>query len=344
MAAILLSGGVTPAKEIGSVYQRVKASVVVIATEQREVAGVGEVGLVSTGGLGSGILISDDGKILTAAHVVQTAEKILVQFLSGEMIAARVIASEPAADVALLQLERRPAVAQVASLGDSDRVDVGDQVFVVGAPLGISHSVTVGHISGRRIDAEVFGGMVATEMFQTDAAINEGNSGGPMFNLKGEVIGVVSYILSHGGGFEGLGFVITSNMARELLLEQRSMWSGLQGFMLEGELAQMLNLPQAAGLLVQQVASDSPAGNIGLKGGTVRATIADLELVLGGDVILETQGISLADPDSAARIKDKLHDLKPGDPLLLKVLRGGKVIEMEHHLSKESVPPDLSDP
>jgi len=342
ISAILLTTAPAVAKEIGSVYQRVKGSVVVIATEQREVAGAGAVGLVSTGGLGSGVLISDDGKILTAAHVVQTAEKILVEFLSGETIAARVIASEPAADVSLLQLERRPAVAQVARLGDSDRVNVGDQVFVVGAPLGISHSLTVGHISARRVDAEVFGGMVPTEMFQTDAAINEGNSGGPMFNLKGEVIGVVSYILSHGGGFEGLGFVITSNMARTLVLEQRSLWSGLQGFLLEGELARMFHLPQAAGLLVQHVASGSPAGNIGLRGGSVRATIGDLELVLGGDVILESQGISLADPDSGPRIKAKLHALKPGDPLQLKVLRGGEIIEMEHHLSEENFPSDPS--
>jgi len=343
LALILGLGGPGPshAEEIGEIYQRVKASVVVVITEQQEVDRVASRGLVSIGGLGSGVLVSRDGKVLTAAHVVQTAETILVQMLSGETIPARVIASEPAADVALLQLETTPAVAQVAPIGDSDRVDVGDQIFVVGAPLGNSHSLTVGHISARRMeDDEVYGGMLSTEMFQTDAAINEGNSGGPMFNLEGEVIGIVSYILSHGGGFEGLGFVITSNMARELLLDQRSMWSGLQGYLLRDDLAKLFNIPQEAGLLVQHVAKNSPAWNLGLRGGNIRAVIGDVELVLGGDVILETQGLSVGDPKTDIEIRARLRALEPGEPLRLKVLRNGKLIEMEHHLSEQDFPPD----
>ena len=340
LALCLSVPGATRAGEIGDVYQRVKASVVVITTEQQEVDRVSARGLVSIGSLGSGVLISRDGKVLTAAHVVQTAETILVQMHSGETIPARVIASEPAADVALLQLESIPEIAQVVPLGDSDAVEVGDQIFVVGAPLGISHSLTVGHISARRIEDEVYGGMLPTEMFQTDAAINEGNSGGPMFNLDGEVVGVVSYILSHGGGFEGLGFVITSNMARKLLLDQRSLWSGLQGHLLRDELAEMFNLPQEAGLLVQHVAKGSPAWNLGLRGGTVRAVIGDVELILGGDVILETQGLRVGDPETGVEIRAKLRALQPGEPLRLKVLRGGKLIEMEHHLSAQDFPPD----
>jgi len=339
IALSLIVSGSARATEIGKVYQQVKASVVVIVTEQREVSQGGVAGLVSTGGLGSGVLISSDGQVLTAAHVVQTAEKIQVQTFGGETIPARVIASEPAADVALLQLESRPAVAQVAPLGDSDTVEVGDEIFVVGAPLGISHSVTVGHISARRIEPEVYGGMLETEMFQTDAAINEGNSGGPMFNLDGEVVGVVSYIISHGGGFEGLGFVVTSNMARKLLLQQRSMWSGLQGYLLRDDLAAMFNLPQDAGLLIQHVAKGSPAWKLGLRGGTVRAVIGEVELVLGGDVILEALGLRLDDPKAGQEIRARLRALRPGDPLRLKVLRGGELIEMEHHLSEKDLPP-----
>ena len=118
-----------------------------------------------------------------------------------------------------MQLERRPTGAKPAPLGDSDRAEVGDQIFIVGAPLGISYSLTVGYISARRETDDLFGGFLPTEQFQTDAAINEGNSGGPMFNMKGEVIGIVSYIISQSGGFEGLGFVITSNMAKRLLLD-----------------------------------------------------------------------------------------------------------------------------
>src|SRR5206468_8466505 len=119
-------------------------------TQQKEIASASGAHLLSVAGLGSGVLVSADGKVLTAAHVVQTADSIVVQFLNGETMGARVVYSEPAADVALLQLERAPRAPEAARLGDSDAVEVGDQVFVVGAPLGISHTLTVGHVSARR--------------------------------------------------------------------------------------------------------------------------------------------------------------------------------------------------
>ena len=201
------------------IYQRVHTSVVVLETSQKDIDVPVPGQAVTVGGLGSGVLISRDGKILTAAHVVQAADSILVHFLNGEQIPARVLASEPAADLVLVQLERKPAAAHVASLGDSDhQAEVGEEIFIIGAPLGITHSLTVGHISARRQTDDLFGGFLPTDQFQTDAAINQGNSGGPMFNMNGEVIGIVSYIISQSGGSEGLGFVITSNMAQRLLM------------------------------------------------------------------------------------------------------------------------------
>ena len=107
-------------------------------------------------------------------------------------------------------------------LGDSDKVEVGGDVFIVGAPYGISHTLTAGHVSGRHRPNTIYSELATAEFVQTDAAINEGNSGGPMFGMAGEVIGIVSHIISKSGGFEGLGFVVTSNMARALLLERRS--------------------------------------------------------------------------------------------------------------------------
>src|SRR2546428_14066573 len=119
--------------------------------------------------------------------------------------------------------------------------------------------------------------MSRAEFFQADAAINQGNSGGPLFNMKGEVIGIVSHILSHSGGSEGLGFAVTSKVARQLL-EQKSFWSGLGGFMLSGDMAQVFNPPPpGVGLLVQRVAAGSPAERMGLKAGTTRASIGDEE-------------------------------------------------------------------
>ena len=270
-------------------FKRVDPSVVVIKTTHQQVVAGPKKQLTSLPGLGSGVLISADGKVMTAAHVVQTADEVKVEFQSGEVIPARVVTSEPAADVALLQLEHVPPKTVVVPLGDSDQAEVGDEVFVVGAPVGMSHTLTVGHISARRNPNNFFNGMSRSEFFQTDAAINEGNSGGPMFNMRGEVIGIVSHIVSRSGGFEGLGFVVTSNLARKLLLERNPFWSGVEGFLLSGEMAKIFNVPQPAGLLVQRVASHSPASQLGLRPGTSTAVIEGEPMIVGGDVILEAR-------------------------------------------------------
>lgn len=313
------------AQRVGEVFQRVSSSVVVVRTKEREVSARG---VVSFSEVGSGVLISADGKVMTAAHVVDTADEIAVEFLTGEVVGARVIASEPAADVSLLQLNRVPSKALVAELGDSDRVKVGDQIFVVGAPYGIGYTLTVGHISARHQPNTVYRGMSKAEFLQTDAAINQGNSGGPMFSMAGEVIGVVSHIISKSGGFEGLAFVVTSNMAQELLLVQKSFWSGVDGYVLSGDLAGVFNLPQPAGLLVQRLAKGSPAAAAGLRGGTMRATIGGQELTVGGDILLEVQGISYAGPGGRDAIRKALSQLPPGAEIPLTVLRRGRLVKL----------------
>ncbi len=329
VAAALLSGLPAPAgaQRLGEAFKRVNPSVVVVRTKEKEVS-VEERGVVSVAGLGSGVLISADGKVLTAAHVVHTADTITVEFLGGEVVGARVIASEPQADVSLLQLDRVPAAAFVAPLGDSDAVEVGDLVFVVGAPYGIGHTLTVGHISARHQPRSVYLGMSLAEFFQTDAAINRGNSGGPMFSMAGEVVGIVSHIISKSGGFEGLGFVVTSNMARRLLLERKSFWSGLDGFVLSGTLAEVFNLPQPAGLLVQRVAQDSPAAAIGVRAGTTTATVDGQALVVGGDVILAVQGIQIDERSAYEKIVERLGQIHPGAQITITVLRAGRTIEL----------------
>jgi S1-C subfamily serine protease len=240
-----------------------------------------------------------------------------------------VIASEPSADVALLELERIPSEPVVAPLGDSDAVEVGDEIFIVGAPFGLSHTLTVGHISGRRNADKLFGGFSEAEMFQTDAAINQGNSGGPMFNRTGEVIGIVSSIISRSGGFEGLGFVITSNLARQLVVDERSPWSGMEGFLLSGDLARIFNLPQPMGVLVQKVVEGSMAASVGLRPGTIKAVIADQELLLGGDVVLSVMGLTIS-KDSRKQIRTRMRGLTPASPITVKVLRGGRPVELSY--------------
>ncbi len=316
------------AQTVSQVFNRANASVVTIRTTEREVTGTEPGQFTGVAGVGSGVLISADGKVMTAAHVVQLADKITVEFLNGERVGARVVASEPDADVALIQLDTVPAGAVQARLGDSNRARVGDQVIIIGAPYGIGHSLSVGYVSGRHQPNTVYSALALAEFLQTDAAINQGNSGGPMFNMQGEVIGVVSHIISKSGGFEGLGFVVTSNMARRLLLEQRSFWSGLSGVPLSGDLARVFNVPQPVGLLVQRVAKDSPAEAIGLRPGTLQATIGGKPMTVGGDIILDVVGIRIETEESYLKIQERLARMASGERITLKVWREGRTVEL----------------
>jgi len=329
---VLAASGALPAvlegQQLRDFFQRTSSSVVVVRTLEKSLT-PGPGGKVSMeGGLGSGTIISRDGRILTAAHVVQAADRVGVELKDGRLLTARVIASSPRADVAMLQLDNAPAGLSVATLGNSDSVETGDEVVVVGAPYGLSYTLTVGHVSGRLRPQGTIGG-VPMEFIQTDAAINQGNSGGPMFNLKGEVVGVVSYIMSKSGGFEGLGFAVTANVARGLLLSSGSFWTGVDGYLLTGSLARLLNVPQPAGLLIQRVADGSPARAMGLREGNLPIRIQEQSLLLGGDIVLAVGNIQVsATPGIEDRVEQYLRTLAPGTPIILKALRGGTVVTL----------------
>jgi len=328
LTAIALLGLPLPVQgqSLGEVFRKVSPSVVIIRAKGREVSGGGESRFTETG---SGVLVSADGKVITAAHVVHAMDEITVEFMGGQTIPAKVVASEPAADLAMLKLERVPLGVQVARLGDSDKVQVGDQVIVVGAPYGLSHSLSVGWISARWAPNTVYRAMPLAEFFQTDAVINTGNSGGPLFNLAGEVIGVVSHNISKSGGSEGLGFVVTGKTAREFLLERRSFWSGLEGQMLTERLADILNLPpKTLGFIVKVVAKGTPADAMGLRGGTTTAVIDGEKLVVGGDIVLSVESIPLRGASDLVKIRGTLNRLAAGRPFKVTVLRAGKVLEL----------------
>jgi S1-C subfamily serine protease len=317
------------AQQLRDAFQKVEQAVVIVRTRQKELAPFPQDGMVSMDGLGSGVLISNDGKVLTAAHLVQTADNTVVEFPDGELISARVTGSAVDADVAILQLQSLPKNIAPVALGDSDKAEVGEEVFVIGALYGLSHTLTAGHISGRhRLDNRI-GDTDAMEFLQTDAAINQGNSGGPMFNMDGEVIGIVTNIMSKSGGSEGLGFAATSNMARRLLLDQKPFWSGIEGILVKGNLAKALNLSQPAALLVERVAAESPGARAGIRAGSVRANIEGEELILGGDFILAINGLPFeATDENYTRIYASLTKLKPGNNMEIKVVRQGQIITL----------------
>ena len=317
-----------PAQQLAALFRKVSPSVVLVRTLERGLSPVPSVGLTTIPGLGSGVLINASGQIMTAAHVVQTADRVAVQFADGKVYPAHVVASSMRADVALLQLDQSPIALSPAPVANSDSTEVGDQIIVIGAPYGLEHSLTVGHVSGRITPGLIVSGG-PMEMIQTDASINMGNSGGPMFNMNGEVVGIVSRILTQSGGFEGVGFAISSNVAKRVLLTAKSFWTGIDGVILQDTLAQVFNLPQPAGFLVQQVAAKSPAALLGLKAGTVRARIGNDELLVGGDVVLAVGGVAIA-PNNASleQIQNSLSTLAAGDSIRVSVLRAGKVVRL----------------
>jgi len=317
------------AQPVGDVFRQVSPSVVVIRSRGRDVSASGP---VRFGEIGSGVLVSADGKVMTAAHVVHSVDEITVEFIGGEAVKARVVASEPAADLSLLQLDRVPAGVKVARLADSSSVRVGDQVMVVGAPYGLAYSLSVGYISARWPPNSVYPAFPLAEFFQTDASINTGNSGGPLFSMTGEVVGIVSHNISKSGGSEGLGFVVTMNTAKQLLLEKKSFWSGLEGLLLSDEQADLLNLPpKASGFIVKTVAKDSPGEIVGLRPATQIVNIGGQPVPLGGDIILAVQGISTS-AANMPKIRDELNRRQPGSTLTVTILRAGQVLDLTSKL------------
>ena len=312
-------------ESLNEVYRRVSTSVVVIRAKGKEITADGTVRFKE---IGSGVLISPDGKVATAAHVVHTMEDISVEFLGEEPVPARVIASEEWADISILQVSVVPRGATVSKLADSDLVRIGDPVFVVGAPYGLSYSLSDGIVSGRWAADTINKDFPLAEFFQTDAVINTGNSGGPMFTRAGDLIGIVSHNITKSGGSEGLGFVVTANSVRSLLVDRRRGWFGLQLMLVTGEMAQALNVPQAGGLLVKQVAKGSMAERIGLRGGDRVGIVEGQQIVVGGDILLSVQGITVASAEDRAKAVKALETVREGDEVRITILRGDKVLEL----------------
>ena len=169
--------------------------------------------------------------------------------------------------------------------------------------------------------------------------MNGGNSGSPMFDMNGQIVGIVSTIMSQSGGSEGLAFATASNTAKRFLLDRKPFWSGIDGVLVTGDLAKALNLPQPAGFLVQRIGEGSVGSRLRMNGGTLRVTIQGTDLLLGGDIILSvndidvtaptmTESFALAAGDSYDRTVNTICSLKAGDQLVLKVLREGKVVKL----------------
>ncbi len=325
---LTINGCATQGQDLSRAFAKVDPAVVVITTQaERETLTRKGVQTTQEGGLGSGVIIDAEGLVMTAAHVVDTADDIVVMLRDGRERPAEVVTSSGISDIALVRILDAPEQLPVAPLGDSDKVKVGEQVFVIGSPYGLTHSLTVGYLSGRRLkEGTPFGDI---EFLQTDAAINKGNSGGPLLNMKGEVIGIVSHISSQSGGSEGLGFAASSNMARRILLDEPAVWLGASYMLLNDDLAAALNVGQSAGMLIQTVAAGSISDKLGLKAGYIPAEIGGAEVMLGGDIITGINGTKVVATDAGlSQLYRTYRRVKPGDRVTVSIIRRGQPLEL----------------
>lgn len=268
-------------------------------------------------GLGSGFLISGEGQIVTNHHVVDGAQSVQVTLKDGRKFDAQVIGSDPATDIALLSIEADVDLPYVR-FGSSGAMRVGDEVVAVGNPFGLSSTVTSGIISAksRDINAGPY-----DEFIQTDAAINRGNSGGPLFNNAGDVIGVNTAILSPGGGSVGIGFAVPSDVVRDVVADLADDgtvtrgWLGVQIRPMSDEVAEVLGYDTATGAVVEAVSPDSPAQVAGLRTGDIILRFDETPIVDLRDL---TRAVAAKDPDAAATVTV----LRRGRELVLDVTIG----------------------
>jgi S1-C subfamily serine protease len=273
---------------------------------------------------GSGFIIDVTGLVLTNSHLVYGYNVIVLTLDNGEIVKAQLVGEDPVLDLAILRIPVPAGGLCAASLGDSQKIRVGERVLAIGNPLGLEQILTVGIVSGISRILPAAPMSIRLPLIQTDAAINPGNSGGPLVNQCGEVIGINTAMLPQA---ENIGFALPINLVREVIPQMVEKgrvirpWVGVAGQIVSKELAQIVNLPIVDGFLVETVERGSPAEQVGLKGGILPITIAGMELLLGGDIITSGNDISF---DDSKKFVDFVRALEVGDDVVLTVFSGGK--------------------
>lgn len=263
-------------------------------------------------GLGSGVIVSGDGYILTNSHVVRGADTIKVTLGDGRELTAKVVGSDPQSDLAVIKVDAKslPAI----TFADSDKLEVGDLVLAIGNPFGIGQTVTSGMVSGL---GRATLGLDYEDFIQTDAAINPGNSGGALVDAEGRLVGINTAILSRSGGFQGIGFAIPANLARNVMEQLVANGKVTRGYLgvsvqdISPALADQFKLSDRSGALVAEVVPGSPAAKAGIK---------------GGDVLKEFDGKAVTD---ARHLKLTVASVAPGKKVTAEVLRDGKTLKID---------------
>ncbi len=279
--------------------------------------------------LGSGFVIDKAGHIVTNYHVIQGAKKVQVSFSGQDEITATVVGKDPSTDVAILKIDAHARALTPLELGNSDAVVVGDPVDAIGNPFGFTRTLTTGVVSAVQRQIEAPNSLPIDHAIQTDAAINHGNSGGPLIDAEGRVIGVTSQIstgTTGGQGNVGIGFAIPINTVRNVAAQIISSgkaehaYLGLDAAPVTPQLAKLFHLPSSSGLLIQDVTVGSGADKAGLREGKTTVVVQGESYQVGGDLIVAIDGTPVS---TYQQLRDAISQRKPGDKLKLEIYRNG---------------------
>ncbi len=291
--------------------------------------------------LGSGFVIDKAGHIVTNYHVVAGATAVYVSFSNDESLRATIVGRDPSTDIAVLHVDAKSRALTPLQFANSDRIQVGDEVVAIGNPFGLDRSVTAGIVSALQRPITAPNGYTIDHVIQTDAALNHGNSGGPLLDTQGQVIGVNSQISTGDTGSDGnvgVGFAIPSNTVRTVVTQLiqngkvEHSYLGVRLVAVTPDVAQLFHLGAAHGLVIQRMDADGGAEKAGLRAGTTTVTVAGVSYPLGGDLIVAADGNPLFSVDD---LRDAIAGKKPGDKIVLTLYRGSRRMEVTARLGRQ---------
>jgi S1-C subfamily serine protease len=321
------------ALSVNEIYKRANRGVVEITVTTSSNSPLGE----QQRGQGSGFVYDTEGHIVTNDHVVDNASSISVTLWNGAVYKATLVGTDPATDLAVIDVDAPSSLLHPIAVGDSSKLEVGDGVVAIGSPYGLEETVTSGIVSALHRQMQSRTGFTINDSIQTDAAINHGNSGGPLLNSQGQVVGVNAQIKSDSGGSDGVGFAIPSNTVKAIVaqllnsgkVEHAFLGIGLQT--IPASVADELGTVQ--GVAVTEVQAGTPADRAGLRQASSTRTVDGQEYATGGDVIVEVDGRTVRTAEDLQRAIDSK---KPGDTIELTYSRSGKEHTVDVKLAKRT--------
>jgi S1-C subfamily serine protease len=334
---IVVSNGHLPST-VGEITPLYSKSLSLIEIFEKDESGVVKVNVQRsetdnvTNGVGSGFVFDKKGHIITNAHVINDAKKIIITFLDGRSYNAEIIGIDEFTDIAVIKVNADLTLLHPLALGDSSNLKVGETIAAIGNPFGLSGSMTSGIVSqlGRLLPSGA--GYSIPDIIQTDAAINPGNSGGPLLNMRGEVVGINTAIQSTTGEFTGVGFAIPSQTIAKIvptLIERGEYdhpWIGISGRDIDPDLAKVLGLKDTVGFLIVTVVENSPASKAGLIGSDKIIEVEGVNYTIGGDIIVSVDGIEVRKIDDILVYLQRAKSV--GDEMVLEILRDNRTTDI----------------